>query len=110
MFVTKNNKSHDDINRNAGGTDKVTTIQDFFALRPTFTVGALRLVWWAFLLERALSLIGIGSAIFQTSSLTLSTLLLYLPNLLDIVVWIALVRIFLEVAVLVIRRHEVNPN
>lgn len=87
-------------------------IGDFFALRPFFSIHGLRMVWWLFLLVYGFHFYGVAYASIQHIGQysTYAALILYLPNLLEFVVQIAIVRVLLEVALLRIGHSSHNPD
>jgi hypothetical protein len=81
---------------------------DFMTLRPMLTVRIIRIVWWLYLLIMAFSLNGFWSVFQHTPVLT--AILYLLPNLMELVVRVAIVRILLEVALRILESKTIKPD
>jgi hypothetical protein len=82
------------------------TLINFFALRPTFTVFGLKVVWYLFLLNAVVQIYISISAVLQISAQRGIQLDLWSPNFiplwLGLVAQLLLVRLLLEVAAIII--------
>jgi hypothetical protein len=79
----------------------VNVLIDFFAMRPVFTLWGLRLVWFAFLLQQAITLAAVLS---NTNYFRWDAWYALLTFLLHIGINLALVRVLIEVAAAVLLR------
>lgn len=78
----------------------MTQILNFLDIKPTFTIKGLRIVWYAFLVERAMELSGWVLGFFRAySTINAETTFYYLMNILLVVVVAFLVRLLIEIAV-----------
>jgi hypothetical protein len=87
---------------------------NFFALRPTFTFMGLKIVWYIYLantiLQTYISVSGISRALEQRGI----SLEVWLPNsiplILGLVAQLAIVRLLLEVAAIIISTSHTSKN
>ena len=79
---------------------------NFFALRPTFTVMGLKIVWYIYLLNTVIQTYNAVSGISKVLAQRGISMEVWLPNsfplILGLVAQLALVRLLLEVAAIVI--------
>jgi uncharacterized membrane protein YhaH (DUF805 family) len=87
---------------------------NFFALRPTFTFGGLRLVWYIYLLNTVvqtyLALSVIVRALAQRGISWEAASPNFIPLILGIVAQLLLVRLLLEVAAIVISNAQTSKG
>ena len=87
---------------------------NFFALRPTFTVNGLKIVWYIYLMnvivQTYVSVTGISQLLAQRGI----SMEIWLPNsiplILGLVAQLVLVRLLLEVAAIIISSHTSRSN
>ena len=82
------------------------TLIDFFALRPTFTFFGMKIVWYLYLLSTivqvVIAVLGISQALAQRGIGLGAGLPNLLPLVLSAIAQIAVVRLLLEVAAIVV--------
>jgi len=90
------------------------TLINFFALRPTFTVLGLKVVWYLYLLNAVIQLYVSLSGALQILSQRGIHVDLWSPNFiplwLGVLAQLALVRLLLEVAAIIISSSQSSPR
>ena len=85
---------------------------EFLSLRPVFTRHALLVIWYLYLAATVLHLLQYSALLFVTgqsyASLSLYYYFTLLPPILFALAYLALVRIFLEMALQFIEKRTVN--
>ena len=90
------------------------TLINFFALRPTFTLWGLKLLWYAYLLNTIVQVYFALFGLFQAFAQRGLTLAVWSPNVLVLVfgavVQLALARLLLEVAAIIISNSSASQG
>ena len=90
------------------------TLINFFALRPTFTFSGLKIVWYLYLLntfiQTYVAVSGISRVLAQRGISMDAWLPNSIPLILGLVAQLALVRLLLEVAAIIISAHAPQKN
>lgn len=90
------------------------TLINFFALRPTFTFSGLKIVWYLYLLNTFVQTYVVVSGISRVLAQRGISMDAWLPNsiplILGLVAQLALVRLLLEVAAIIISSHAPQKN
>jgi hypothetical protein len=90
------------------------TLVNFFALRPTFTFVGLRVVWYIYLLnvfvQSYVAVFGIFQALAQRGISWEAWSPNFIPLILGIVAQLAVVRLLLEVAAIILSDSRTNST
>ena len=87
------------------------TLVDFFVLRPAFTLYGLRIIWFLFLLSLALQYLALGVGTYAAHGPRMFEFWLeFMPSVLSNAVYIALVRLLLEVAAIILLHRGPIPT
>jgi len=84
----------------------MTTVINFFALRPTFTFFGLKVVWYLYLLSAIVQVVvaalGISQALAQRGMIWQAGLPSFIPLVVGAIAQIAIIRLLLEVAAIAV--------
>jgi len=92
----------------------MTTLINFFALRPTFTFFGLKVVWYLYLLSAivqvAVAALGILQALAQRGMIWQVGLPSFIPLVIGAIAQIAIIRLLLEVAAIAVSSRTEQRN